>query len=208
MGGSDVPPFLPPRFVAFARRYHRCARVRSAGVERDTGGLGLISEVPVSDHRWKRLDLPGSWGTPCARAVALRPRRDLRAWPQARHVGAGFRLIYSVASRRQKSLGAQSRGSRTPCVRFAAGIAPGPRNTRFRPVANRCRAGVGTRRVPIRGFSFSGLLPPLPGLSWRTNSYFAPNPGSSPSPNRSSCGFGLGGRRKVGGAGSSSASSG
>jgi hypothetical protein len=37
---------------------------------------------------------------------------------------------------------AQSHGLATPCVRFAAKVAPGPRNTRFRLVANLCRAGL------------------------------------------------------------------
>jgi hypothetical protein len=48
------------------------------------------------------------------------------------------------------SYGARSHGLHAPCVRFAAGITPAPRNTRFRRVANLCRAGLGTRRVPRR----------------------------------------------------------
>ena len=40
------------------------------------------------------------------------------------------------------SLGALSRGLHALCVRFAAGVAPGPRNTRFRLVANLDRSGL------------------------------------------------------------------
>ena len=43
--------------------------------------------------------------------------------------------------------GAQSRGLRTPCERFAPGVTPGPRITRFRLVADLGRMGLDTHRV-------------------------------------------------------------
>src|SRR5690606_39093177 len=52
------------------------------------------------------------------------------------------------------SFEALSRSLQTPCVRFAAKVAVGPRNTRVRPVANLCRFGTLTlgslRRFPQR----------------------------------------------------------
>ena len=50
--------------------------------------------------------------------------------------------------REQFHFEAQSHGSHAPCVRFAAGVTPKPRNTRFRLVASLCRAGL-SRRVPM-----------------------------------------------------------
>ena len=43
--------------------------------------------------------------------------------------------------------GAQSRGLRTPCERFAPWVTPGPRITRFRLVADLGRMGLDTHRV-------------------------------------------------------------
>ncbi len=55
------------------------------------------------------------------------------------------------------------------CVRFAAWIAPRPRNTRCRLVASLGRAGLVTRRVPPKGFRAMCYipLPPSPGFAWR-----------------------------------------
>ena len=43
--------------------------------------------------------------------------------------------------------GAQSRGLRAPCERFAPWVTPGPRITRFRLVADLGRMGLDTHRV-------------------------------------------------------------
>ena len=43
--------------------------------------------------------------------------------------------------------GAQSRGLRAPCERFAPGVTPGPRITRFRLAADLGRMGLVTHRV-------------------------------------------------------------
>ena len=44
-------------------------------------------------------------------------------------------------------VGAQSRGLRAPCERFAPGVIPGPRITRFRLAADLGRMGLDTHRV-------------------------------------------------------------
>ena len=85
---------------------------------------------------------------------ALRPRRDLCAWP-SRRVGAAFRLLDDVGSHDESDFGAQSHGLHARYLRFAAGVAPRPRKTRFRLVANLYRTGVATRWIPTRGFELS-----------------------------------------------------
>ena len=55
--------------------------------------------------------------------------------------GVVFRRINNVDSA-FVAFEAQSRGLHALCVRFAAGVAPGPRNTRFRLVASLDRSGL------------------------------------------------------------------
>jgi hypothetical protein len=65
---------------------------------------------------------------------ALGPRWDLRARP-LRRVGVAFRLLDDVGSHDKPNFGAQSHGLHAHCLRFAAGVTPRPRKTRFRLVA-------------------------------------------------------------------------
>jgi hypothetical protein len=64
--------------------------------------------------------------------VAVSPPRGASAWPP--------RQERPRAPYVEINFGAQSRGLSTRCLRFAARIAAGPRKTRFRLVANLCRA--------------------------------------------------------------------
>ena len=58
--------------------------------------------------------------------------------------------------------GAQSRGLRAPCERFASGVTPGPRITRFRLAADLGRMGLDTHRVSNKVSKItSGHLVPL-----------------------------------------------
>ncbi len=122
--------------------------------------------------------LPGSWVTladmPCSSTPAEWRYQALRY----RHCGLP---LFVQRRLRKLAFEAQSHGLHAPCVRFAAGVAPGPRNTRFRWIASPYRSGTFTRRVTIRGFRSSGfllhVLPPLPGLAWRKRiPTFAPTP--------------------------------
>ena len=108
---------------------------------------------------WRHPDLPGSWRTLLRSCPALGPRRggQLQAPRRSR---VAFRLYHGVGPR-PRTFGAPSRGLHSPCVRFAAGITPGPRNTRFRLVASLDRAGLATRRVLPKGFRVM-VLHPLP----------------------------------------------
>ena len=78
---SDFSPPLAPRFVSFARHYHRFAPLRSPGARR-------LPEVPdyfyrgvrAASHRWRKRDLPGSWTT---LAYMLRSPTPAHHRPQA-----------------------------------------------------------------------------------------------------------------------------
>ena len=72
-----------------------------------------------------------------------------------------FRTLNNVASA-FAPFEARSRGLHALCVRFAAGVAPGPRNTRFRLVANLDRSGLspaGSHRwFTVMSFRLHGVV--------------------------------------------------
>jgi hypothetical protein len=147
-----------PRVRRWLRSRRRTAHRQRAWV--------LVLGPPTDDLARRRSGLPGSWGTPMRTCPALRPRRDLGTRPP-RCLDVAFRAVNGVGSRSVPSHGAPSHGLHAPCVRFAGRITPPPRNTRFRRVANPCRAGVVTRWVPAKGFRPSRVVhchPPFPGL--------------------------------------------
>ena len=110
---------------------------------------------------------PRFLGNPCACA----PPSPTPVGPRCQAIPASqcwCRSENHGTSRNQFHFEALSRGSHAPCVRFAAGVAPEPRNTRFRLVASLCRAGF-SRRVPLQSFSHGVTWhPPCPGCTWRT----------------------------------------
>ena len=142
------------------------------------GGMGVTLPRPgpflrrrpsTASPGWRARDLPGSWGTPLCTCPALRPRRTPRPWPR-RAVRCCLPLRKRRRLRNQFPFEAQSRGLHTPCVRFAAGVAPGPRNTRFRLVPTLCRDRISTCWVPLESFRHvirATWLPLSPGFAWR-----------------------------------------
>ena len=84
----------------------------------------------------------GLRGPNLAECVAV--RRRFRA-----KVGVFWQSLVNDVDSAIRAFEAQSRGLHALCVRFAAGVAPGPRNTRFRLVASLDRSGfspAGSRR--------------------------------------------------------------
>ena len=72
---SDFSPSVAPRFVSFARPYHRFAPLRSPGVGRFPKGLDYFYRgVRAASSRWRWRDLPGSWAT-----LAYMPRSSTPA---------------------------------------------------------------------------------------------------------------------------------
>ena len=101
---------------------HRLSRVPSVSCAHTLSHSGV--------HSAKMTWPPRSWGTPMPACPALRPRRN---------PGTLAVLCQDVAFRRKHGVGfrsasfeTQSHGLQTPCVRFAAWVTPGPRDTRFR----------------------------------------------------------------------------
>ena len=138
MRHSDSSPPIPPRFVAFAWRYHpsTCGFAPS-DARCHVHGLGLGEPVPAPRRslRWRRRGLPGSRETHTHACHALRPRRgrcihghsDATMWPSVQ------RKTSALAT---NAFRGSIRGLRTPCERFAPWVTPGPRITRFRLAAD------------------------------------------------------------------------
>ena len=95
-------------------------------------GRICMAAVRVPRLRWRRRDLPGSWATHRLHA----PLSDPGGTGSARPVPAPRCCLPHTSRRRlprsRLFRGSITRVSKAPCVRFAAGVAPAPRNTRFR----------------------------------------------------------------------------
>ena len=163
-----------PRFVAFARRFHPDA---SSFAPREHGrhapeARTISSAAPVDRvSKMESTRPPRFPGEPLRTCPALRPRRTPRLWLQ-RAVRCCLPLRKRRRLRDQFPFEAQLRGLHTPCVRFAAGVTPAPRNTRFRLVPTPCRDRTFTCRVPLESFRHvlrATWLPLPPGLAWRNS---------------------------------------
>ena len=153
-GRSDFLPLLPAALRCLRRRYHplrsRFAPLRGRAPPR-AGLLELVTRyLRPGSCRWRRQDLPRSWGTPIVPCPALRPRQDRRIRP-LRCAGAAPAASTAKAPA-CIAFEAQSHGFGTGCLRFAGRVAPTPRKTRFRLLARLFRTGLVTRRVPTKGF--------------------------------------------------------
>ncbi len=157
-------------WLCFAWRYHEGRRwFAPVGSDAWPTGRGLVIRGPLagsnivgSTGRSKFLGNPGvpvpssstpaGANTPGLRGVPARP-----PWRQRRGLPAGI------------ALGAQWPGLGAGCLRFVIRVARGRRRTRFRLLARLCRLGLGTHRVPARGFQEVVVTssPPLPGFAWR-----------------------------------------
>ena len=149
MRHSDSSPPIPPRFVAFARRYHpsTCGSLRRTPGATSTAS-GLVSRCPR----------PGGLedGDDEASRVPGKPTRTHATRSDPGEVAASTASetrrddLPSNARRRPSHsmhFGAQLRGLRAPCERFAPWVTPGPRITRFRLAADLGRMGLDTHRV-------------------------------------------------------------
>ena len=149
MRHADSSPPIPPRFVAFARRYHpsTCGSLRRTPGATSTAS-GLVSRCPRPGGLYD--------GDDEASRVPGKPTRTHATRSDPGEVAASTASetrrddLPSNARRRPSHamhFGAQSRGLRAPCERFAPWVTPGPRITRFRLAADLGRMGVDTHRV-------------------------------------------------------------
>ena len=131
---ADSSPPIPPRFVAFARRYHpsTCGFAPS-DARCDVHGLGLGEPVPAPRRslRWRRRGLPGSRETHPHACHALRPRRG-RPPPRPLTMRRDNLHVHDPhdvgTSQTMHVRGLQSRGLRAPCRAGlrALGVTPSP----------------------------------------------------------------------------------
>ena len=125
----------------------------------------VIPVAPAGSSLRKRQDLASSWGTPIVRSHMFSRRRQDCGHQTIAVAQRGPRYHKSEGSR-ERSFDAQEHGFRTGCLRFAERVARAPRQTRFRPLVRRYRAG-----FPPAGFhrKVSELLHliPLSQASWR-----------------------------------------
>ena len=169
---ADSSPSIPPRFVAFARRYHpsTCGFAPS-DARCDVHGLGRGEPVPAPRRslRWRRRGLPGFPGNPPARMPrAPTPARS----PPPRPLRRGemtFRPTHDVGPHKQ-------------CISGLNHAAYGLPVNASRPGSPQAHASLGSGWRPTlagwdwipTGFrtrfqrSHHGILSPLTGLSRHT----------------------------------------
>ena len=123
-------PYLPVRLCSLPRTRRRPG----------AWSFGSGSPTPETTKRQRR-DLSGSWGILLCICRVLRPRQDrhVRTYDG---VGAAPVLATTKAPANLPSFEAQSHGLCTRCLRFALGIAPPGRKTRF-PLLSALRDGIG-----------------------------------------------------------------
>ena len=132
-------------------------------------GLGCWSPVASAPAiaRRRRQGLPGSWGTPVRVALLFDPGGTAAPGPCGASVLPSAHLN-DVGSLDQSPFEAQSHGSRTRCLRFAA---PGHPAHHARLASGWWPAFAGRDSHPLgsneRFRLPHGILPPFPGLAWR-----------------------------------------
>ena len=143
LSATTAPPFSLPRGRTIPR-----------------GPGPLLPRRPRRLITVEKTRYPRFLDDPCVHA----PLFDPGGPPNPGHYRAGDVVFRSVDQRRLRiaPFEAQSRGLHALCVRFAAGVAPGPRNTRFRLVASLDRSGLspaGSHRwFTVMSFRLHGVL--------------------------------------------------
>jgi hypothetical protein len=110
----------------------------------------FLTRCPRRVSGKERLSAPRFLGDPCVHALLSDPGGVSASGPCNADTVA-FRCSEYVGSA-GISYEALSHSLHAPCVRFAGGIAPAPRNTRFRWMANPYRVRTFTCWVAVRGF--------------------------------------------------------
>ena len=187
-GALRRPATVPPRFVAFAWRYHPvrlCSSLR-AGPTPAWGQELWVRQLPRRTvARWSPQGLPGSQATLMHLCPVLRPRQDrtrlahtaCRHGPRSDNAEGSPRVMLSGLNSTALVLAVYASPSPLRCRR---------RKTRFRWLARPCRVGLATHRVATKGFKDTRPSPPFLSLAWR-------NVKSGPGPDvQSQGGFGTG----------------
>jgi len=168
-GHSDSPPLISQDSVAFTPEYHLCApcSLPASSAPRAAGpGLFIVASL-TTHHSVEKMGPPKFLGNPYARM----PRSPTPVDPSSQAITA-LRCCLPLCRRRRLpqffDFGALSRGLHAPCLRFAAGVTPALRKTRFRLLAS--FAG-GDWLLPGSLYEVSAMSyhPPRPSFAWRTH---------------------------------------
>ena len=123
--------------------------------------------VTLCERRWRAL--LGSWRIPLEACPELgTPATPARPRDIARP-SAAFRLVNSVGIATSRFSELNLHGLLLCCVRFAPTSHPVNGNTRYRPARSLWPGGTYTRWIPLRSFTVSSSVPPLPRFSQRDN---------------------------------------
>lgn len=151
---SDGSTAIAPHFVTFAWRYLAFDPVRNRRPDPSNGILGrFLRGARTAVPGKERLSPPRFLGDPCVHALLSDPG-GVSTSGRCNAETVAFRYLDCVGSA-GINIGALSHSLHAPCVRFAAGIAPAPRHTRFRWMANPYRLGTFTRWAATRSFRFA-----------------------------------------------------
>ncbi len=143
--------------------------VRSRGGGPSLGpGRTCMAAVRVPRLRWRRRDLPGSWATHRLHAPLYDPGGTSGTRPISVPAVLPSAPVTASASTITTISGLNHAACKAPCVRFAAGVAPGPRNTRFRLAGQPWPGQVFHLLGRKEGFRHvNPWLPPPPSFAWR-----------------------------------------
>ena len=106
--------------------------------------------VPPALPSWRQRDLPGSWATRSTFALLSDPGRA--SVPSRFGTPVLPPLFRRRRPQQEGTFEAQSHGFCGRCLRFADGVAPDQRKTRFRLPATLYRVGLATHRVATKSF--------------------------------------------------------
>jgi len=175
MGRSDFRTPLPPRFVAFAWRYHAgdlssCSLTGSLGRgSRQPGAAGCHAGCPFRPFAWRCPDLSGSWGTLVNMPWSMIPVRPTTQVHWGRPVLPSVG-VYRLGPDDAMTFETRSHGLLTRCLRFAVGDRSPPTQDSLPAGDHLCRVGFrlpqgsNVRFGSIR-FLFAHLAPPYPSFS-------------------------------------------
>jgi hypothetical protein len=154
-----IPTFLPPRFVAFAWRYHS-VRLSSSLLFGPTpaegpGGLALAPTTP-DDKNGNVRGFPGSWRILMCSCRVLRPRQDRCIRPY--DAPTRPRSQNDEGSQRELISGLNRTASALAVYASSRPVSRPRRKTRFRVLTQLSQAGLITRRIPTKGFDAASYI--------------------------------------------------
>jgi len=127
----------------------------------------LSSALPLS--RAEVASSPGFMGNPFGSMPRARDSGDPGTTLQCDRPDAAFRLVNGVGIATSRITELNLHGLLPRCVRFSPTSRPVNGNTRYRPACSLWPGGTYTRWIPLRSFTVSSSVPPLPRFSQRDN---------------------------------------